>query len=170
MHGMIVRVAVVHQVKSESRGRRRHGTASDGGLERIPDTIEAEAGEVFHIAGGKLRHSRRAECQGQPHIDDPSTSEHRRRGVPPHLTHDGHALDQPPPGIRAIPLTDVCGFLCRLRMREYDWIPYQQIDLDEDLLRDYHVVTVAQLQKKAPGSIMLGHGLVQRIDDDVRVE
>lgn len=55
-------------------------------------------------------------------------------------------------------------------MREYGWIPYQQIDLDEDLLRDYHVVTVAQLQKKAPGSIMLGHGLVQRIDDDVRVE
>ena len=79
-------------------------------LEWIPDTIETEVGEVLHIAGGKIRHSRRTECQGKPRIDDSATSEHRRCGVSPHLTHDGHALDQPPPGIRAIPFTDLCGF------------------------------------------------------------
>ena len=79
-------------------------------LEWIPDTIETKVREVLHIAGGKIRHSCRTECQGKPRIDDSATSEHRRCGVSPHLTHDGHALDQPPPGIRAIPFTDLCGF------------------------------------------------------------
>ena len=85
--------------------------ASDGIQEWIPDSIEAEVGEVFHITGGEFRHARRTECQGQPRIDDPPTGERRRCGVPPHLVHDGHALGQSPPGIRAVSLADMRGIL-----------------------------------------------------------
>jgi len=65
--------------------RRGHRLPGRGAYGIILHTIETEVGEVLHIAGGKIRHSRCTECQGKPRIDDSATSEHRRCGVPPHL-------------------------------------------------------------------------------------
>lgn len=89
-------------VAAENPQDRDHGKmwVSDIGpsklYQRIPNTLESQALEVFHVGGGKLRDAVGLERFGQTDVEDSAAGNMFLSGKRPHLTHDVRAIDQLP--------------------------------------------------------------------------
>jgi len=158
------------------RKAREIGDEADGlRWQRVPHTVEAEAGEMSIIAGRELGHTMMSERQCQPRVEDDSTSDIRLGYQAPDVLHDSRnatrMVDKPPGRVTAKGLNERNGVRWVEGSSEDRWIAQQNIKLNENQLADGDGIRRGWQGSKKTARVGVFRAItVEGVKEEVRIE